>query len=101
MKVKPIIDSSIVGRTVDFDSSELFAIYNLVTKLEVLALDNSLYNVDKESIKQAIGLLSNIIDKNAMNNLLYNPCPDIFTYQENGVDLATWADKQNELKYGE
>lgn len=107
MKTEPIIDSSIVGRAVSFESNELFAIYSLVTKLKVLLRNSLLSNMDKESIKQTIGLLSNIIDKNTMDNLLYNPCTDIFTYQGNPVDwttledLATLADQEEEFKYAQ
>lgn len=86
MKTEQIIDSSIVGRAVSFESNELFAIYSLITNLEVLADNLVLSNVQKQQLNKTIGLLSNIIDKSAMDNLLYNPCEDIFTYQGNAVD---------------
>ena len=86
MKTEQIIDSSIVGRAISFESNELFAIYSLITNLELMARHSDLSNVQKQQLNKTIGLLSNIIDKSAMDNLLYNPCEDIFTYQGNAVD---------------
>lgn len=98
MKTQAIIDSSIIGRRIELMTSELFAIYNLITKLEVMAKNTTL-DYDKENINKTIGLLSNIIDKNAIESLLYGHCSDIFEYHSSTIDPATLADQEQESKY--
>lgn len=99
MKTKRIIDISVIGREVEFKSNELFAIYRLIADLERILSESKqnnllLYNSEQETIVKTIGLLSNIIDKNAMDNLLYGPCSDIFEFtQINQEDPATILDK--------
>jgi hypothetical protein len=95
MKTKRIIDISVIGREVEFKSDELFAIYTLIANLEGIKYNNSdLNDFDKKIITKAIGLLSNIIDKNTIDKLLYNPCSDIFEFtQISPEDPATILDK--------
>lgn len=95
MKTKRIIDISVIGTEVEFKSDELFAIYTLIANLERIKNTNrDLNDLDEETIIKAIGLLSNIIDKNAIDKLLYNPCSDIFEFtQISPEDPATILDK--------
>ena len=94
MKTKRIIDISVIGREVEFKSDELFAIYNLISHLERINKQYGLTSWDEEIMTKTIGLLSNIIDKNTIDKLLYSPCSDIFEFtQINPEDPATILDK--------
>lgn len=95
MKAKRIIDISVIGREIELKSTELFGIYRLIINLKNINQRYNMSKYDQDRVSDTINLLSNIIDKNSIENLLYGECSDIFEFTEiSPIDPATILDNQ-------